>query len=65
MMTGTGRSPLADDCSCDASAAGSGFIAGAAEAKFLTAGNVEFTADRRVQAVVWLVLVPTARQQWR
>ena len=28
-------------------------IAGAAEVQFLTAGNVEFKADHRVQAVVF------------
>jgi hypothetical protein len=37
-------------------------IAGAAEVKFLTAGNVEFTAGHRVKAVVWLGLVPLLAQ---
>jgi len=52
------RSSQADDCISRCVGCELWLVAGAAEAKFLTAGNTEFKADHRVKAVVWLGLVP-------
>jgi hypothetical protein len=61
----TGRGSLADAMHLAMRRLRASAIVGAAEVQFLTPGNVEFRADHRVQAVVWLELALTARPRRR